>query len=195
MGKSVADELYKLSPDQRTLERQRMLQAVLADRFKLSLHRESKDLPEYMLVIAKNGSKLQESKAGDIYPNGITGPDGLPLGPHMMRMGGGQLTGQALSMADLVRLLSQRLGRTVLDKTGLTANYDFTLQWTPDESQAPMLKGTEGGQQGTDSAPSPKSSGPSIFTAIQDQLGLKLEFQKVPMEILVIDHAEMPSEK
>ena len=195
MEKSVADEVHKLSPDQRTLEQQRMLQALLADCFKLSLHRESKDLPEYMLVIAKNGPKLQESKAGDTYPNGITGPDGLPLGPHMMRMGRGWLTGQALSMADLVRLLSQRLGRTVLDKTGLTANYDFTLQWTSDESQGPMLKGTEGGQQGTDSARSPEPSDPSIFTAIQEQLGLKLEPQRAPMEILVIDHVEVPSEK
>jgi uncharacterized protein (TIGR03435 family) len=194
MEKSVAAELHKLSPDQRTLEQQRMLQALLADRFKLSLHRESKELPEYMLVIAKNGPKLQESKAGDTYPNGITGPGGLPLGPHMMRMGRGQLTGQALSMADLVRLLSRRLGRTVLDQTGLTANYDFTLRWTPDEIQGPTLAGTEGGQQGTDSAPSSESSASSIFTAIQDQLGLKLEPQRAPMEILVIDHAEMRSE-
>jgi uncharacterized protein (TIGR03435 family) len=112
----------------------------------------------------------------------------------MMRMGMGQLPGQALSMADLVRLLSRRLGRTVLDQTGLTANYDFTLRWTPDESQGPMLAGTEGGQQGTDSAPSPESSASSIFTAIQDQLGLKLEPQRAPMGILVIHRAEMPSE-
>jgi uncharacterized protein (TIGR03435 family) len=98
-------------------------------------------------------------------------------------------------MADLVRLLSRRLGRTVLDKTGLTANYDFTLQWTPDESQGLMLTGTEGDQQGTDSAPSPESSAASIFTAIQEQLGLKLEPHGAPMEILVIDHVEIPSEK
>jgi uncharacterized protein (TIGR03435 family) len=112
----------------------------------------------------------------------------------MMGMGMGQLPGQALSMADLVRLLSRRLGRTVLDQTGLTANYDFTLRWTPNESQGPMLAGMEGGQQGTDSAPSPESSTSSIFTAIQDQLGLKLEPQRAPMGILVIHRAEMPSE-
>ena len=106
MEKSVADELHKLSPDQRTLEQQPMLQALLADRFQLLLHRESKELPEYTLVIAKNGPKLQEAKAGDTYSNGIRNPGDLPLGPHMMRMEMGQLKGQRLPMAELARLLS-----------------------------------------------------------------------------------------
>ena len=95
-------------------------------------------------------------------------------------------------MADIGRLLSQQLGRTVVDKTGLTGHYDFTLQWTPDESQGPMFKGAEGGQAPA-SAPPPDSSGPSIFTALQEQLGLKLESQKGAVEILVIDHVERPS--
>jgi len=97
-------------------------------------------------------------------------------------------------MADLVRQLSLPLGRTVLDKTGLTGDYDFNLQWTPDENQLSMLEGTEGGQQGTGNAPPPDSTGPSIFTAIQEQLGLKLESQKGPGQVLVIDHVEEPSE-
>jgi len=83
-------------------------------------------------------------------------------------------------MADLVRQLSLPLGRTVLDKTGLTGDYDFNLQWTPDENQLSMLEGTEGGQQGTGNAPPPDSTGPSIFTAIQEQLGLKRESKKRP---------------
>ena len=106
----------------------------------------------------------------------------------------GELNGQGLPVGSLVRLLTQQLGRTVLDKTGLTGKYDFTLQWTPDESQAPMFKGTAGSQPGTSSTTPPESSGPSIFTAIQEQLGLKLESQKGPVEILVIDHVEKPSE-
>lgn len=193
MDSATADALHKLSEDQRRLERQRMLQALLADRFKLAIHRETKELPVYALVVAKNGPKLQEAKPGDTYPNGIKGPDGVARA-GFMRMGRGELTGQGLPMSSLVRLLTQQLGRTVMDKTDLTGKYDFTLKWTPDESQGAMLKGPDGGQPGAASAPPPDSSGPSIFTALQEQLGLKLESQKGQVEILVIDHVEKPSE-
>jgi bla regulator protein blaR1 len=193
VDESAVDELQKLSPDQRNLEQQRMLQVLLADRFKLTLHRETKVLPVYALVIAENGPKLQESKPGETYPNGFTGPDRGGAGMMKITMDGkmGQLAGQGVSVTSLEQALSQRLGRNVLDKTGLRGNYDFTLQWPTTEGLVPGVKGTEDGQQRTDSSPSP---GPTIFTAIQEQLGLKLEFQKVPTEILVIDHAEMPSE-
>ena len=88
-----------------------------------------------------------------------------------------------------MRVLTQQLGRTVVDKTGLKGNYNFTLNWTPDDSELPEFKEPAGGQG------SPlDSSVPSIFTAIQEQLGLKLESQKGPVEILVIDHVEKPSE-
>ena len=185
IDKSVFDDLQK-SPDQGKLGRQRMLQALLADRFKLTLHREIKELPVYVLVIAENGPKLQESKPDDTYPKGIKGSDGRGH-PDMMLTGPGWLTGQGLPMAGLVGLLSQQLGRIVLDKTRLMGNYDFTMRWTPYKSQLPMFKGTE-------STSSPESPGPSLFTAIQEQLGLKLESQKGPVEILAIDHAETPSE-
>jgi uncharacterized protein (TIGR03435 family) len=105
-----------------------------------------------------------------------------------MEGNGGPVRGQGIAMANLVHLLSQQLGRIVVDKTGLTGKYDFTLQWTPDETQGPPS-----GPPGIGSTPPPESSGPSIFTAIQEQLGLKLESQKGPVEILVIDHAEKPS--
>ena len=82
MDGSVADEVQKLSEDQRKLETQRMLQALLADRFQLKLHRETKELPVYALVIAKNGPKLQEAKPGDTYPNGFKGPDGWRRSGH-----------------------------------------------------------------------------------------------------------------
>ena len=88
-------------------------------------------------------------------------------------------------MATIVKLLSQQLGRTIVDKTGLTGNYDVKLRWTPDSGPASMM--------GPGSKPTPDASEPSIFTAIQEQLGLKLESQKGPVEILVIDHAEKPS--
>ena len=107
---------------------------------------------------------------------------------------GGPVTGQGISVENLTRLLSQQLGRTILDETGLKGNYDFTLQWTPEERAGPMPGAPQGGGPRSDDAPPPDSSGASIFTAIQEQLGLKLESRKVPVEMLVIDHVEAPSE-
>jgi uncharacterized protein (TIGR03435 family) len=170
-----------------------MIQSLLADRFKLKLIHETKELPAYALVVAKNGPKLHEAKPDDTYPNGIKGPDGQGH-PQMMRMGPGELTGQGLSMASLVHLLSQQLGRNVLDHTGLKDKYDFTLKWAPEPGEGMMLRGPEGGNPGAESAPPAESSGPSIFTAIQEQMGLKLESTKAPAEVLVIDHVERPSE-
>ncbi len=195
MDSSQIERLKTLSPDESRLESKRMLQALLANRFQLVVHRETKELPGYALVIAKNGSKLHDAKPGDTYPNGIKGPDGQP-GTGLMIMGGngGPVTGQGISIENLARLLSQQLGRTVLDETGLTGNYDFTLQWTPDDRAGPMSAATQGGGSRSDDAPPPDSSGPSIFTAIQEQLGLKLESRKIPVEMLVIDHVEPPSE-
>ncbi len=195
MDGAQVEKFQTLGPDQRVLESKRMLQALLANRFKLAVHREMKDLPGYALVIAKNGPKLHDAKPGDTYPNGIKGPDGQP-GQGLMIMGGmgGPLTGQGINIENLVRVLSQQLGRTILDETGLTGKYDFTLQWTPDERTGPMSAATQGGGSRSDDAPPPDASGPSIFTAMQEQLGLKLESRKVPVEMLVIDHVEAPSE-
>jgi uncharacterized protein (TIGR03435 family) len=190
---AVNDELRKLSRDAGGLVKHRMLQALLVDRFKLTLHRETRDLPAFALVIAKNGPKLQESKPGDTFPNGVKVPGG-PLSPRSIHLGPGQLAGHGIPVASLVDLLSQRLGRIVVDKTGLKGVYDFTLQWTPDQSPAAMPVGQENGKPETDNAPPPESSGPSLFTAIQEQLGLKLESTKGPVEVLVIDHVERPSE-
>jgi uncharacterized protein (TIGR03435 family) len=103
----------------------------------------------------------------------------------------GQVTGQARPMASLAAALSHLLGRTVLDKTGLKGNYDFTLQWTPDDSE-PLKRIADNPVPGN--TPQPDSSGPSIFTAIEEQLGLKLDSQKGLAEVLVIDHVEKPSE-
>jgi uncharacterized protein (TIGR03435 family) len=181
------DALKKLTPEQR----RSMLQPALADRFKLKVHTETKQLPVYEIVLAKGGSKLKEATAGDTYANGIKGPDGVGRG-GMMRFGPGQLTAQAVPMTSLTNMLSQQLHRTVLDKTGLTGKYDLELNWTPDQGADPMFKGPEGSPQRGDAAPD--SSGPSIFTALQEQLGLKLQSAKGPVETLVIDHVEMPSE-
>ncbi len=195
MDSSQVEKLQTLSPEQRRRETQHMLQALLANRFQLVLHRETKELPGYALVVAKSGPKLHDAKPGDTYPNGMKGPDGKP-GEGLMIMGGngGPVTGQGIPIRNLVRLLSQQLGRTILDETGLTGKYDFTLQWAPDERAGPMSAATQGGGSRSDDAPPPDSSRPSLFTAIQEQLGLKLESRKVPVEMLVIDHVAAPSE-
>jgi len=190
---SEVDEIEKLPLDQRAQLKRSMLQSLLADRFKLKLNHETKQLPVYALVVAKNGPKLHEAIPGDTYPNGIKGPDGKGQA-GMMSMGPGELTGQGLPMASLAHLLSQPLGRDVVDQTGLKGSYDFTLKWAPDQTPAAMAMGPDAGKTGADTAPSPESSGPSIFSAIQEQLGLKLESTKGPVEILVVEHVERPTE-
>ena len=176
---------------------QLMMQALLADRFKLSLRHETKEMPVYALVVAKDGPKLHENKEAETEKDVKTGepkpgdPNAPPPKPRgMMRGGRGMFSGQAMPVSVLADSLSRQLGRVVLDKTGLRGLYDFELKWTPDESQTPMIRGADGG----DSAPPPDASGPTLFTALQEQLGLKLESQKGPVEVFVIDHVEKPTE-
>ena len=177
---SAAEQLRQPDQDQH----RQMLQSLLQDRFKLKVHWETKELPIYALTVAKNGFKLHEAKPDDTYPDGIKDEAGVGRA-GLMRMGPGRITAQGLPMNTFVRLLSQQLGRTVLDKTALTGNYDVELQWTPDNIPASFI--------GPDGKPTPEISGPSVFTAIQEQLGLKLESQKGPVEVLVIDHVQPAS--
>lgn len=149
------------------------LQSLLAERFKLSVHRENKEGPVYELVVAKGGPKLKRVEPNVEIPR--------------LQLGWGRLTGTAVPVSLVARSLSQRLGRTVIDKTGLSDTYDFDLSYTPDPSQAAGF-----GPSGPDALPPPDPNGPSIFTAVQEQLGLKLESGKGPVEVLVIEHAEKP---
>jgi uncharacterized protein (TIGR03435 family) len=175
-----------------------MLQALLADRFQLVMHVETKEMPVYALVIARKDGKLGpglvETKEGSCAapePNQPPPPvkpgekRQLPCGSMMMSPR--SVAGSDNKVAELAQSLSRLLGRTVIDKTGLTAKYNYTLEWTPDESQAFQLP---------PDAPKPAAdaSGPSLFSALQEQLGLKLESEKGPVEIHVIDRTEKPSE-
>jgi len=176
----------KMSEEQRKTVGEQMrerLRALLADRFQLVLHRESKEQSVYALVVAKGGPKLQQSEGKE-----GSGPKG------MMRMGRGQLSGQGVALQMLTQSLSSQLGRPVIDQTGLKGNFDFKLEWTPDPGQSGG--GPFGGAPppGADAPPPPDPNGPSIFTAVQEQLGLRLESQKGPVEMLVIDKVEKPSE-
>jgi uncharacterized protein (TIGR03435 family) len=167
-----------------------MLQDLLADRFALKAHPETRQMPVYELVVAKGGSKLIEAKEDApplVDPPGGGGsagePPRVPFRAPLMRMGRGQLTGQELGIGALTMQLSILLGRTVIDKTGLTGKYDFKLTWTPDESRT-----------ATTNPDVPSESGPSLITAIQEQLGLKIEPQRGPVKIIVIDHIEKASQ-
>jgi bla regulator protein blaR1 len=179
------DDPRKMTEEQRKTVGDQMrerLRALLADRFQLTLHRESKEQSVYALVVAKNGPKLQESQTKE-----GTGPHG------MMRMGRGELSGQGVQLDMLAKTLSSQLGRTVIDRTGLKGNFDFKLTWTPDPGQSATPLGG-GPPPGADAPPPPDPNGPSVFTALQEQLGLRLESQKGPVEMLVIDRVEKPSE-
>ena len=110
-----------------------------------------------------------------------------------MMMNRGELDGEGVPLEFLASTLSSQLGRPVIDRTGLTGHYTFKLQWTPDPGQSASKFGGPL-PPGVDAPPPPDPNGPSIFTAIQEQLGLRLESQKGPVDLIVIDRVEKPSE-
>jgi uncharacterized protein (TIGR03435 family) len=173
---ATTSTLDKLPVQERFQQQKQMLQAVLADRFHLQVHREIKDLPVYALVVAKGGVKLKAADPNNTYENGIKGFNGKSSA-GMMMFGHGVLTTQATPVANLADNLTYQIHRIVVDRTGLTGKYDFSLKWSPDDAPAAA-----------------DTSSPSIFTALQEQLGLKLEAQKAPVETIVVDHVELPSE-
>jgi uncharacterized protein (TIGR03435 family) len=168
---TVDAQLHALPTSEARAQKQLMVQALLADRFQLKTHQETRQLPVYALVVAnpKTGPKFKPSEV-----NGTT----IDTGRSRLHIAGSDNT-----IAILARELAVALGRVVLNHTGLTGRYDLTLRWTPDDAPTPLLNG----------APDP-SAPPDIFTAIQEQLGLKLEPTKGPVPVLVIDRIEMPSE-
>jgi uncharacterized protein (TIGR03435 family) len=144
-------------PDTPPAQVRAMMQTLLADRFKLALHRETRQLPMYALTVAKNGPKIQPVEDGSAKTSGRPG----------------HFEATKVTMQHFADLIARLMGQQVVDQTGLKGVFDFTLEWSPDE----MRTG--------ESAP-----GPSLFTALQEQLGLKLEAKKGPVEVLVVDHIE-----
>jgi bla regulator protein blaR1 len=149
--------------DQRRLE----LQALLADRFRLVVHHETRQLPVYSLTIAANGPKLQKASPGDAYANGMKRRDGVPSGAGLWVPQSGVLVGQGVSTGLLAAHLSNQIGRVIVDNTGLSGKYDFKLQWAPG-----------------------KDPSASLLSAMPEQLGLQLAPQTGPVEMIVIDRAE-----
>jgi bla regulator protein blaR1 len=195
-GNTAPPDPGNLQDPRKQMEQQReRLRALLADRFHLKVRRDTKEMQAYVLTPAKGGPKLKESKVEEPMP----APDGSkapqrPRGP-MIRIGRGQITGQSMPLDFLARLLAQQVGRPVIDKTGLTGAYDLTLEWTPEPvpGAGPGIA-PPGELPRSDNPATAESSGTSIFVAIQEQLGLKLESQKTPVEVIVIESVEKPSE-
>jgi uncharacterized protein (TIGR03435 family) len=200
-----------------------MMQNLLAERFKLMLHREKKDLPMYALVVGKNGPKLKESVEDPVAAAAMSKPtmgkDGFPVLPAgladlsakslkaMNGVPGASMTASHQSMAEFAEMLSSRLNLPVVDMTGLTGKYDYALSFSAEGLGRMRLPGgmslpppaappTGEGGPGTPMASAPDGpSSPDLLTALQEQLGLKLEQRKGPVELLVIDHVEkMPTE-
>jgi uncharacterized protein (TIGR03435 family) len=159
-------------------EQMGMLAKLLAERFKLSFHREKRELSIYTLTLAKGGAKLKESTDSlDAHPEGSP-PLIFVVSPPLIR-----LPAKNATMAAFASVLQRSaLDRPVVDRTGLTGRYDFNLEFTPDES---LFDGTLGKGD---------LSKPGLFAALQEQMGLKLERGKGPVDVIVIDHAERPVE-
>ena len=153
-----------------------MVQKLLADRFKLTFHHDKKELSVYAIVVGKNGPKLTRSE-GD--PNGL---------PGLFFRGLGNLPARNATMADFAGVMQAAvLDRPVVDQTGLSGRFDFELKWTPDEFQ---FGGIAKVPPPADNAAAP----PDIYTAMREQLGLTLQSTKAPVDVLVIDRAEKPSD-
>ena len=153
-----------------------MLQKLLADRFQLAFHRDKKQLTVYALTVGKNGPKLTRSEAASPIPN-------LPF-----RLG--NLPASNATMEEFAGVMQAHLDRPVVDQTGLKGRFDFQLQWTPDETQSDSLRGAGAPPKPPEGA----ETQPDLFTAIQQQLGLKLESTRAQTDVLVIDKVEKPSE-
>jgi len=184
---SLAEKLRKRPFGEQLAEVMLMLQSALEDRFQLKLRHESRELPVYALVVAKGGPKLTPTT---LPPND---PD-HPADPEIRRPRipePGQFIATGTPVASILGTVSRELGGPiVLDQTGLKGEYDFTLKWTPG---AGLPTSAAPSAQDSDIAPLPDPSGTSIFTALQEQLGLKLETKKAPVDVLVITHVERPS--
>lgn len=180
MSPTDAATFEKLDKEEQELWRQQMTQALLAERFHLVLHRGSKDVPVYELMVAKGGIKIQDA-ATDPNPPLKKGDDGKPLPTVRWLEKTSIWRAQSMkSLADMLAMPAAFVGRPVVDKTGLSGMYDFTLDWSVYSAKAAA-------------SDSPTNDVPSIFTAL-GEIGLKLQPATTGMETLIIDHVEPPTE-
>jgi len=170
-----------------------MVESLLEERFQLKFHHEIQPLPVYELTMAKGGLKMKLSEDQSAPKPPDPGAPPLPPGTASrggMRMGRGDFQGWAVSIDSVVDTLALLSGRPVIDKTGLKGLYDFKLQWTPDSASGSGLLGLAPGSP--DVTPPSDPSGPSLFAAVQEQLGLKLDSAKAPLDVMVVDSVQRP---
>ncbi len=186
IGEEDLAKLQNLSPAESSPQRAQMMRSLLAERFKLKVHSETKQIPVYELVIVKGGSKLKDA-ATDTDPTVKKGENGKPLtGLFMQRQSTSIAQGYSMaSLADFLSAPYAGVGRPVVNKTGLPSTYDFTLNWSVYTAQVIVRDGAAVGSVAGDDAP-------SIFGALQE-VGLKLQPATGPIENVVIDHVEKPS--
>jgi uncharacterized protein (TIGR03435 family) len=179
-----------------------MLQGLLEDRFKLKLHRETREAPVYVLTVAKGGARLQAAREGSCIPTDLNHPLPQPApGQPRPRACGSQVTGPdgtfdlyGGTMANFCTQLGIRLDRDVIDKTGITGMFDIHLEVSRADLTPRFLAGGPAGQgEPLTPAVSADPTGPSIYTAIQQQLGLRLESSRGSVDVLVIDYIERPT--
>ena len=186
MSDEDAAAYQKLSPEEQRKRTELMLQALLAERFKLKIHTGTKQAPDYELVVARNGLKLKPVADDD--PGTIKDRNGQTMKGSMVQfLGEGKLIVQQYTMEQFANFLTQQRGepgRWVVDKTGLTGKYSFTLNWLPNRSMVP----------GAGSAAAPGDDARSLFTILQEDLGLRLQPSTGTTETLILDHIERPTE-
>jgi uncharacterized protein (TIGR03435 family) len=162
-------ELFRLQP--------LLLQSLLEDRFKLKVHRESREMPRYRLVLARSDDALgPQLRQVDVDCAAMPQRCGIQASP-------GRFVAGSVPISALIAFLAPNQQRVVVDKTGLEGRYSITLEWTPDRAPLPLAG----------DAP-PSSDKPPLTTALQDQLGLKLESERGPVDVIVIEHLERPTE-
>ncbi|MBV8907179.1 MAG: TIGR03435 family protein [Acidobacteriia bacterium] len=184
-----------------------MLQTFLAERFHLKVHNETREMPVYVLTLAKGGLKVQPLAEGACTPIDLTHPPAPPKpGELRPKLCGAMMIGpahngemmievQGSTMTQFAQRLSGRVDRTVFDKTGIGGKFNFHLEFTPDpQMPGQQLPPSLRPDPGNPTPLSPSDSGPNLFTALEEQLGLKLQSDKGPVEVLVIDHVERPTE-
>jgi uncharacterized protein (TIGR03435 family) len=159
------DIVAKALPDTPREQILQMMQALLAERFKLALHREKKELAYYALVVAKGGSKMHEASGAPV--------GAPPASAPQATQGQLRIISNSMPMSTVATLLSRYMRAFVVDQTGLNGRFEVKLVWTPDDRPV-----------------ADDERGPSVFTAVGEQLGLRLESRKGPMEVLVVEHAE-----
>jgi len=191
MGPEQMAAFAKLSKGEQDDRRRGMLQELLADRFKLKVHHETRQMLGYELVMAKGGPKMKETTGPD--PNAPNGSNGKPLTGSYLRMGisksqAAEVVVHGYSMEQVANFLTRAPGvdHRVADKTGLTGKYDFTLTFAASGGVGPASAGAQ-----TDAAP--PDNAPLIFTALEEQLGLKLQRGTVTIDTVVVDHVERPA--